>query len=78
MFANPEGDHAGRLIEAAGLKGERVGGAAISERHANWIVTSPGATAADVWALMQRARTEVHEQFGVQLRLENRVVGFES
>ncbi len=78
VFANPEGDHAGRLIEAAGLKGERVGGAAISERHANWIVTSPGATAADVWALMQRARTEVHEQFGVQLRLENRVVGFES
>lgn len=78
VFANPPGDHAGRLIEAAGLKGERVGGACISERHANWIVTEPGATAADVFTLMGRARQAVRDQFGVQLRLENRVVGFDA
>lgn len=78
VFANPPGDHAGRLIEAAGLKGAKAGGATISEHHANWIVTTPGATAAHVWQLMQRAQAEVQAQFGVTLRLENRVVGFES
>ena len=77
VFANPPGDHAGRLIEAAGLKGFRQGAARISEHHANWIVTEAGATAADVYGLIQTAQHRVQDQFGVRLRLENRVVGFD-
>ncbi len=77
VFANPPGDHAGRLIEAAGLKGLRRGGARISERHANWIVTEPGATAADVRGLMVEACRRVLDDFGIALRPENRLVGFD-
>jgi len=77
VFANPPGDHAGRLIEAAGLKGLRRGGARISERHANWILTEPGATAADVRGLMIEARRRVLDDFGVALRAENRLAGFD-
>src|SRR5205085_12187004 len=65
IFRNPPGDHAGRLIEAAGLKGVRVGGAVVSDKHANFIVNTGGATAADVWTLMQRCIDEVKERFGV-------------
>lgn len=67
VFRNPPGDHAGRLLEACGLKGERVGGAVVSERHANVIVNAGGATAADVRALMERMRAAVRERFGVDL-----------
>jgi UDP-N-acetylmuramate dehydrogenase len=67
IFKNPAGDYAGRLIEACGLKGLRVGGAAISERHANVIVNLDGARAADVLSLMQRMRDRVLEKFGVTL-----------
>ncbi|HCI79867.1 MAG TPA: hypothetical protein DHW02_09260, partial [Ktedonobacter sp.] len=63
-------DHAGRLIEAAGLKGVKRGGAQISERHANFIVNVGGASAADIAALIQLAHTRVREQFGVDLELE--------
>ena len=77
VFANPPGDHAGRLIEAAGLKGLRRGGARISERHANWILTEPGATAADVRGLMIEALRRVLDDFGVALRAENRLAGFD-
>ena len=70
VFKNPEGDHAGRLIEAAGLKGMKWGGAQISERHANFIVNVGGASAADIAALIQMAHTRVREQFGVDLELE--------
>ncbi len=76
VFRNPEGDHAGRLIEAAGLKGTRIGGAVISMLHANFIVTETGAKAADVVALMELARRTVREQFGVELRAEQRLLGF--
>jgi UDP-N-acetylmuramate dehydrogenase len=75
VFANPPGDHAGRLIEACGLKGERVGGAQISEKHANWIVNVGEATASDVSALMQLCIRSVHQQFGVNLRHEVQYLG---
>ncbi|MGH9379873.1 MAG: UDP-N-acetylmuramate dehydrogenase [Thermoanaerobaculia bacterium] len=69
-FKNPPGDYAGRLIEAAGLKGAAQGGARISPRHANVIVNEDGARAADVLSLMLRAYQEVEERFGVRLEPE--------
>jgi UDP-N-acetylmuramate dehydrogenase len=75
VFKNPPGDYAGRLIEAAGLKGSEVGGARISELHANFIVTRADARAADVLALIARARDAVRERFGVELEPEVRVLG---
>ncbi|HUU81936.1 MAG TPA: UDP-N-acetylmuramate dehydrogenase [Phycisphaerae bacterium] len=70
IFANPPGDSAGRLIDRAGLKGTRCGGARVSERHANFIVADPGATAADVLQLIDRVRQTVRQQFGTELELE--------
>lgn len=70
VFKNPLPDFSGRLIEAAGLKGHMVGKAQISPRHANFIVNTGGATAADVVALIALARRTVREQFGVELELE--------
>jgi len=75
MFKNPPGDYAGRLIEAAGLKGHQVGAAQISELHANFFVNLGGASASDVYALIDTARRAVNEQFGVQLELEIELVG---
>jgi UDP-N-acetylmuramate dehydrogenase len=75
IFKNPRGDHAGRLIEAAGLKGWRVGGARFSERHANFIVNDGRARAADVQALMAIAQRAVWERSGVWLEPEVRLVG---
>ncbi len=75
VFKNPPGDYAGRLIEAAGLQGERAGGAEISSLHANFFVNTGGATAADVMDLINRARYEVMLQFGVALELEIELVG---
>jgi UDP-N-acetylmuramate dehydrogenase len=75
IFKNPPGHAAGRLIEAAGLKGRRVGGAHISERHANFIVNDGGARATDVQALMAEAQRAVWEQSGVWLEPEIRLVG---
>lgn len=75
VFVNPEGDSAGRLIEAAGLKGFRIGGAEVSGVHANFIVNAGGASAADVLALVEHVRTVVREQHGVDLRPEIRFVG---
>ncbi|MCB1009097.1 MAG: UDP-N-acetylmuramate dehydrogenase [Acidobacteria bacterium] len=70
IFRNPPGDHAGRLIEACGLKGAAIGGAQISPKHANVIVNAGGATASEVLALMRRARDEVAARFGVELQPE--------
>ena len=75
IFKNPTGDHAGRLIEAAGLKGARAGQARISDRHANFIVNDGGARAADVKALMDLAQRVVWERSGVWLEPEVRLVG---
>ncbi len=70
VFVNPPGDAAGRLVEASGAKGLEVGGARVSQRHANFIVTRPGATAADVAAVIRRARHQVLDATGVWLRTE--------
>ncbi len=75
VFKNPPGDYAGRLIEAAGLKGAQAGGARVSELHANFIVTSANARAADVLALIARAQDEVRKRFGVELEPEVRTLG---
>lgn len=75
MFKNPPGDYAGRLIEAAGLKGARRGEAQISELHANFFVNLGQARAADVAALIELARRKVAEKFGLLLELEIEPVG---
>jgi UDP-N-acetylmuramate dehydrogenase len=75
VFKNPPGDYAGRLIEQAGLKGYRVGGAQISPLHANFIANLGGATAADVLALMHEAQARVLAQTGRRLVPEVRVIG---
>lgn len=74
-FANPPGDFAGRLLEAAGMKEARIGGAAFSPLHANWIVNDGGASAADIRALIALAKSRVHDQFGVELRQEVEELG---
>lgn len=70
FFTNPPGDHAGRLIEAAGLKGKSFGKAKISDQHANFFLNTGGATAADILALAQMAEEAVFTQFGVRLERE--------
>lgn len=70
VFKNPPGDHSGRLIEAAGLKGHTLGRAQISPKHANFIVNTGGATAAEVVGLIALARRTVRERFGIELELE--------
>ena len=75
VFTNPPGDHAARLIEAAGLKGLAVGGASVSTKHANFIVNHGAATAADVESLITRVQDEVQRAHGVRLRPEVRIVG---
>lgn len=75
VFKNPPGDHAGRLIDAAGLKGHLQGGARISDKHANFIVNEGDATAMDVTTLIQLARDTVAERFGIILETEVHAVG---
>jgi UDP-N-acetylmuramate dehydrogenase len=75
VFKNPAGDSAGRLIEEAGLKGARSGGAEVSLVHANFIVADRDAAAADVWSLIVRARALVRARFGVDLEPEVRFLG---
>jgi UDP-N-acetylmuramate dehydrogenase len=75
VFKNPTGDSAGRLVQAAGLKGMREGKAVISELHGNFIVNEGGATAADVARLIDRARAEVQRRFNVDLEPEVELVG---
>ena len=75
VFRNPPGNYAGQLIERAGLKGARVGAAEVSRKHANFIVNTGSATAADIERLIERLRAEVEQRTGVALELEVRVLG---
>lgn len=75
MFKNPPGDFAGRLIEAAGLKGTRIGDAEISAVHANFFINLGHASASDIWKLVQVARETVAEKFDVKLELEIERIG---
>ncbi len=76
VFRNPPDDHAARLIEAAGLKGLQIGGARVSEKHANFIVNPDRrATAGDIETLIGKVQAGVHERFGVELVREVRIVG---
>lgn len=78
VFRNPPGDHAARLIEAAGLKGHRVGGAIVSEKHANFIINTGDATAADIETLIRHIQDTVKAEHGVELVHEVRIVGREA
>lgn len=75
VFRNPPGDHAARLIESAGLKGFHIGGAEVSEKHANFIINSGGATATDIEELIDHVRQTVMEAHGIELLHEVRIVG---
>lgn len=75
VFTNPPGDHAARLIEACGLKGFRIGGARVSQMHANFIVNDGTATAADIEQLIRHVQQAVERKHGVQLTTEVRIVG---
>ncbi len=75
VFRNPPGDSAGRLIDACGLKGTRLGGAVISQAHANFIVNDGGASASDVRRLAELARAAVESRFGVSLVYEIQFIG---
>ena len=75
VFRNPPGDHAARLIEAAGLKGYRIGGAEVSDKHANFIISSDGASATDVEQLVSYVQQAVADQHGVELIREVCIVG---
>jgi UDP-N-acetylmuramate dehydrogenase len=75
VFRNPPGDHAARLIEAAGLKGYSIGGAQVSEKHANFIINRGDATATDIEELIEHVRRTVVEQHGIELVHEVRIVG---
>ncbi len=75
VFRNPAGDHAGRLIDASGGKGIRVGGAVVSDRHANYIVNAEGATAADVVRLIADVRARVRDRSGIDLEPEIKLMG---
>jgi len=75
VFRNPPGGHAAQLIESAGLKGHRIGGAEVSQKHANFIINTGNATATDVEALIDHVRDAVEDRHGVRLKLEVHIVG---
>ena len=77
IFKNPEGNSAGKLIESCGLKGLRIGNAQISPKHANFIVNLGDASAVDVLQLIKMTQEKVHENFGILLELEVKLMGFE-
>lgn len=75
VFKRPPGDFASRLIDASGLKGLRIGGAQVSEKHAGFIVNRGAATASDIYALIKKVRAEVKAKTGVELELEQVLLG---
>lgn len=77
VFRNPPGDHAGKLIEKCGLKGKKIGGACVSEKHANFIINEQSATSADIESLINEVRTIVEKETGVRLMPEVCIIGRE-
>ena len=75
VFKRPPNDYAGRLIEAAGLKGARIGGAMVSPKHAGFIINFDRATAADIHQLILKIENEVYARFGVRLEREVKLIG---
>ncbi len=75
VFRNPQGDHAARLIESCGLKGKRMGGAMVSQKHANFIVNVGEASASDIERLIEEVRNAVRKETGVELEREVRIIG---
>ena len=75
VFKNPDGNHAGDLIERSGLKGFRIGGCSVSEKHANFIVNDKGATARDIETLINHIQNTVKDRFGIDLDTEVRIIG---
>ena len=75
FFKRPEGDFAGRLVEAAGLRGLTVGGAQVSEKHCGFVINKGGATATDITDLMHLVQNTVKDKFGVMLEPEVRIIG---
>lgn len=75
VFRNPPGDHAARLIEVSGLKGTQIGGAIVSEKHANFIINTGTATAADIEVLIEKVAAEVEQRHGIRLVKEVHIVG---
>ena len=75
VFRNPPGDHSARLIEAAGLKGHRIGGAEVSMKHANFIINRDDASATDIEELIEHVRQTVLDEHGISLVHEVRIVG---
>ena len=75
VFRNPPSDHAARLIQQCGLKGRRIGGAQVSEKHANFIVNTGGATAANIENLINEVQAIVRQQTGIELRPEVKIIG---
>lgn len=75
VFRNPPGDYAARLIEACGLKGRQVGGARVSDKHANFIINTGNATSADIEALIESVAEEVERKHGIRLEREVRIIG---
>ena len=74
-FKRPEGYYAGKLISVAGLKGYRIGGAMVSDKHAGFVINVKDATAADFIALTDAVRDKVYDMYGVRLELEVKVIG---
>ena len=75
VFRNPENDHAARLIEVSGLKGKKIGGAVVSEKHANFIINSGNASSSDIESLIELVQETVYEKHAVKLIPEVRVIG---
>lgn len=75
VFKNPEGDYSARLIEACGLKGYCIGGACVSEKHANFIINSGGASANDIESLIHEIQRQVEQKFSIHLQPEVRIIG---
>ena len=77
VFRNPEGDYAGRLVEECGLKGKTIGGAQISEKHANFVINKGNATSNDIKELIELAKSEVYKKFNIELKVEQEFFNWE-